>query len=230
MDDGNLDGADNLVRIRTAKGHQITMSDDGDCFYIIHANGQTWLEFGVEGTVDVFATNSVNVRTQGEINLHADKAININSGTDINIKAKNIKVEATADMGLTSTNKTTIYSKSLVGIKSDGTLNCQSASGAWDGGSALNLIAGSIGLNSGGSASVEAPTSLEDYELPDVKFVIDVGWVVEEGVLKSIVTRAPTHEPYPYHNEGVNVQVSLDQPPEPASAVIPPGISITRTR
>jgi len=41
MDDGNLEGQDNLVRIRTSKGHQITMSDDGDCFYIIHANGQT---------------------------------------------------------------------------------------------------------------------------------------------------------------------------------------------
>lgn len=230
MDDGDLDGADNLVRIRTAKGHQITMSDDGDCFYIIHANGQTWLEFGVEGTVDVFATNSVNVRTQGAINLHADKDININAGADINIKAKNIKLEATEDMSLLSTNKTTIYSSSLVGIKSDGTLNCQSTTGAWDGGSSLNLIAASIGLNSGGSASVEAPSSLKDLELPDVKFVVDVGWVVEEGVLKSIVTRAPTHEPYPYHNEGVNVQVSLDEPPTPGPAIIPPGISITRTR
>ena len=30
MDDGDLEGRDTLVRIRTAKGHQITMSDDGD--------------------------------------------------------------------------------------------------------------------------------------------------------------------------------------------------------
>ncbi len=217
MDDGDLDGADNLVRIRTAKGHQITMSDDGDCFYIIHANGQTWLEFGVEGTVDVFSTNSVNIRTQGEINLHADKAINMYAGTDINIKSKNIKVEAEADMSLISTNKTTIYSKALVGIKSDGTLNCQSTAGAWDAGGSMNLIAGTINLNSGGSASVETPTSLKDFELPDTKFVVNVGWEVEQGALKTIVTRAPTHEPYPYHNEGVNVQVSLAEsaPPPP---------------
>ena len=215
MDDGDLDGADNLVRIRTAKGHQITMSDDGNCFYIIHANGQTWLEFGVEGTVDVFSTNSVNIRTQGEINLHADKAINMFAGEGINVKSKNIKAEASADMSLLSTNKTTVYSKGLVGIKSDGALNCQSASGAWDAGSAMNLIAGSIGLNSGGSASVESPTSLKDFELPDVKFVVNVGWQVEQGALKSIVTRAPTHEPYPYHNEGVNVQVSLADLPSP---------------
>lgn len=217
MDDGDLVGQDNLVRIRTAKGHQITMSDDGDCFYIIHANGQTWLEFGVEGTVDVFSTNSVNIRTQGEINLHADKAINMFAGEGINIKSKNIKAEASADMSLISTNQTTIYSKSLIGIKSDGTLNCQSTAGAWDAGSAMNLIAGSIGLNSGGSASVATPTSLKDFELPDTKFVVNVGWEVEQGALKTIVTRAPTHEPYPYHNEGVNVQVSLAESAQPPS-------------
>jgi hypothetical protein len=46
MDDGDLEGKDNLVRIRTSKGHQITMSDNGEFFYIIHANGQTWVELG----------------------------------------------------------------------------------------------------------------------------------------------------------------------------------------
>jgi hypothetical protein len=80
MDDGTLTGNDSLVRIRTSKGHQITMSDDGNCFYITHANGQTWIELGQEGTVDVFATNSVNVRTQGTINLHADQDINMFAG------------------------------------------------------------------------------------------------------------------------------------------------------
>jgi len=211
MDDGDIDGSDNLLRIRSAKGHQITMSDDGDCFYIIHANGQTWLEFGLEGTVDVFSTNSVNIRTQGEINLHADKAINMYAGEEINIKSKQtIKMEAETDLATISGNQTTIYSKGDIGVKADGTLNLKSGSGAWDGGSALNLVAGGIGLNSGGSASVATPTSLKDFSLPDVKFVTDVGWVVEEGKLKTIVTRAPTHEPYPYHNQGVNVDVTLE--------------------
>ena len=87
LDDGNLEGDDQLVRIRTAGGHQITMSDDGNFFYIIHANGQAWLEFGQEGTVDVYATNAVNVRTQGTINLHADKDINMFAGGTINMKS-----------------------------------------------------------------------------------------------------------------------------------------------
>jgi len=83
MDDGDIDGRNQLFRLRSAKGHQITMNDSNNFIYIVHANGQTWIELGVEGTVDVFSTNSVNVRTQGDINLHADRDINMFAGRDI---------------------------------------------------------------------------------------------------------------------------------------------------
>jgi len=89
MDDGDLEGSNQLMRLRTSLGHQITMSDDGETFYITHANGQSWIELGKAGNIDVFSTNSVNVRTQGTINLHADEDININAGNDVNIKANN---------------------------------------------------------------------------------------------------------------------------------------------
>ena len=89
MDDGDLTGKDTLIRIRTAKGHQITMSDDGDAFFITHANGQTWIELGKQGTVDVFSTNSINLRTQGVLNFHADKGINMYSGSVIRMKSAN---------------------------------------------------------------------------------------------------------------------------------------------
>jgi hypothetical protein len=215
MDDGNLEGRDNLVRIRTAKGHQITMSDDGDCFYIIHANGQTWLEFGKQGTVDVFSTNSVNVRTQGTINLHADRDINMFAGGAINMKSTTLKLQADATLDLIGTGSMTLYSKNLIGIKSDGSLNLKNTSaGSWDAGSSLNLKAGCIGLNSGGGAPVNTPTNLRDLSLADTKFVDGQGWQVEFGKLKTIVTRAPTHEPYPYHNQGVSAVTNLsDTPP-----------------
>jgi hypothetical protein len=219
MDDGDLEGKDNLVRIRTAKGHQITMSDDGDCFYIIHANGQTWLEFGKQGTVDVFSTNSVNIRTQGTINLHADKDINMYAGGSINAKTKNMKLQAEVNLDLIGDAKTTIYSKSLVGLKSDGSLFIKSASsGAWDAGSSMNLVAGCINLNSGGSAPVDAPTPLRDISLPDTVFKNSQGWVSEPGKLKTVVTRAPTHEPYAYHNQGVNSSTALGESPPVATS------------
>jgi hypothetical protein len=210
LDDGNLEGQDNLVRIRTAKGHQITMSDDGDCFYIIHANGQTWIELGKQGTVDVFSTNSVNVRTQGTINLHADRDINMFAGGAINAKAKTIKVQADASLDFIATGTMNLYSKNYIGIKSDGSIAMKSVSaGSWDGGKKLNFEAGCISLNSGGKIPVKTPSSLRDITLADTKFVDNQGWVVQQGTLKTIVTRAPTHEPYPYHNQGVAARTAL---------------------
>jgi hypothetical protein len=95
MDDGDLDGNNALFRLRTPKGHQITMNDSDDFFYITHANGQTWLEFGREGTVDIFSTNSVNIRTQGDINMHADRDINMYAGGNIQVKSeKSTTIEA----------------------------------------------------------------------------------------------------------------------------------------
>jgi hypothetical protein len=229
MDDGDINGNDNLIRIRTSKGHQITMSDDGDCFYIIHANGQTWLEFGTEGTVDVYATNSVNVRTQGDINLHADKNINMYAGESINIKSKQVVLNSDKEMQIAS-RQLVLFSESDLGIGSGGALIFDSKSGGWKSGGSLSFKGSRIDLNGQAApGAVSKPKTLKDVELPDVKFQDGKGWVVEPGKLKTIVTRAPTHEPYPYHNRGVEARVQLDQgggrgavpsSPAPAAAAI----------
>lgn len=212
MDDGDLQGRDNLVRIRTAKGHQITMSDEADCFYFISANGQTWIELGSEGTVDIYSTNSVNVRSQGEINLHADKNININAGETLNIRAKNIQIEAEETAKLGAANDLTLYSKTKIGVLSDGTLTLNSNTGGWLSEGALNLKASPINLNSGSAPEkIETPKAITQYTLDDTKFAgAQEGWQVTPGTLKTIVPRAPTHEPYPYHNKGVPVEVNLE--------------------
>jgi len=218
MDDGDLAGTDTLVRIRTAKGHQITMSDDGDCFYITHANGQTWLEFGKQGTVDVFSTNSVNIRTQGDINLHADRNINMYAGGSIRAKAEQlIKLEGVAGMTLMSDQSIKLFSKTALSIRSDGTLALKSKSGSWDGGNSLNLRGKVINLNGAATLPASSVTTMTGYNLADTVFVANQGWTVQPGTLKTIVTRAPTHEPYPYHNRGVNVTTNLN----PVSTVTP---------
>ena len=212
MDDGNLEGKDNLVRIRTSKGHQITMSDDGNFFFIIHANGQTWIELGSEGTIDMFSTNSVNIRTQGELNFHADSAINFYSEDSINMKSKSIKINAVEALELASKTSLKIYSESDIGIGAEGALSLKSKSGAWNGGDSLAFKGGTINLNGqGGSAAFTKPAFLKDLELPDVAWVDGTGWKVEPKKLKTIATRAPTHEPYPYHNRGVEVKSTVTE-------------------
>ena len=51
----------------------------------------------------------------------------------------------------------------------------------------------------------------------------------ETDGLESIVNRAPTHEPYPYHNKGVDVVVQFEdgQPsPPPGAEPVPAGVEI----
>jgi hypothetical protein len=77
----------------------------------------------------------------------------------------------------------------------------------------MNLKAGCISLNSGGAAPVTTPSNLRDLSLADTVFKENQGWVTEFGKLKTIVTRAPTHEPYPYHNQGVSAVTNLSEEP-----------------
>ena len=212
LDDGNLEGDDQLVRIRTAGGHQITMSDDGNFFYIIHANGQAWLEFGQEGTIDVYATNSVNVRTQGTINLHADKDINMFAGGTINMKSMTgTTLESERTITLSSNAEMTLYSKARIGVRADGSLAVVSNNGSWNAGGAMVLRAGGIDLNGGSAENVEPPVKLEKRIMPDTEFNNATGWQISATGLESIVTRAPSHEPWPFHNQGVEVEVAMEE-------------------
>lgn len=233
MDDGDLEGKDNLVRIRTAKGHQITMSDDGNCFYICHANGQTWVELGQEGTLDVFSTNSINLRTEGTINLHADQDINMYAGKKINIKSvAGTSIQSDKDIDVGSKTNLTLFASTQIGVKSNGTLALKGQAGSWDAGGAMSLKAGVINLQGGPTLPVTSPKGITKTLMPEANFNSSTGWTVNPTGIESIVTRAPSHEPYPYHNQGVQVSVSLEEgqgTPPPDSPAMPSGVTITQT-
>lgn len=212
MDDGDLEGRDQLVRIRTAKGHQIIMNDSGDAFHFIHANGQSWIEMGSEGTIDMYSTNSINLRSQGDINLHADRNINLNSNNGSTNIAGNRAVQIESEyVALTGKKAILAYSDKYIGVKTDGTLSMNSSkAGTWNGGSNMALSAGCISLNGGSAPEVPKTTAIVKNKLPDVKFQEGRGWVVESGALETIVSRAPTHEPYPLHGRGVSATADLN--------------------
>lgn len=233
MDDGDTDGNNRLLRFRTTAGHQITMSDSGNFFYIVHANGLAWFELGAQGTLDVFATNSINLRTRGDINLHADRDINMFAGRNFSVKAQEeLKLQAEINLTVKAQENLALYSKSYVGIKSDGSVAIQSANGSWAGGSALIFQAGGIDLNGPAAPDVPTPNNITKTILSDTEFNTSTGWQVAPDALESIVNRAPTHEPYPYHNQGVDVEINLeegDPSPPPGALPVPAGVEITRT-
>ena len=233
MDDGDLEGKDNLIRIRTSKGHQITMSDDGNCFYICHANGQSWVELGQEGTLDVFSTNSINMRTEGTINLHADKDINMFAGEKINIKSlKGTAIQSDDELSIACKKAMTLFSEGKMGLKTNVQFAIKSKLATIDGGTALSLKGILISLNGGPTLGVDAPKGITKYVMPNTSFNSSTGWAVSPTGTESIVTRAPTHEPWPYHNQGIAVTVNLEngQPTSPPGApALPAGVSITKT-
>jgi len=221
MDDGDIKDNDRLIRLRTATGHQITMSDSGAALYIAHANGQTWLEFGNEGTVDVYSSNSINLRSQGEINIHADKDINMHSNKNINFYAKeNIKQECEKRFDIIGKEHVALYSEKKLTVKSDGFIHCDSLLQTRIRATANVAIKGSrIDLNTYDPGKVKKTEYHEPSLLPETEFSDITGWRVSEAKInKTIVSRAPTHEPYPEHNTGVPEGIAFVPTLSPAVA------------
>jgi hypothetical protein len=106
-----------------------------------------------------------------------------------------------------------------LGLTTLGSLGISSALGvSISGGGTLNLKGGIININgTGATIPVKPATPLSDITLAGTAFVEGKGWTVQEGTITTIVTRAPTHEPYPYHNKGVAVTVDLTQPSNESS-------------
>jgi hypothetical protein len=104
--------------------------------------------------------------------------------------------------------------------------------GSWAASSELSLNGSKIQLNGGQKVEVETPAGLTKYLHPKVEFNASTGWLAIPSVEPSIVTRAPTHEPYPYHNQGVSTSVKLagnSPTPPPDAPTVREGIPITAT-
>jgi predicted chitinase len=87
MDDGDINGENELVRIRTRTGHQILLHNSQDLIYIGNSKGTAWLEITSAGKLDIFATDSVSIHTESDFNLRADRDFNVEAGRNINMRA-----------------------------------------------------------------------------------------------------------------------------------------------
>jgi hypothetical protein len=74
-------------RIRTRTGHQILLHNSEDLIYIGNARGTAWIEISSDGKIDIFAADSISMRTKADFNFYADRDINFEAGRNINIKA-----------------------------------------------------------------------------------------------------------------------------------------------
>jgi hypothetical protein len=222
MDDGDIIGRDQLIRIRTALGHQILMSDDGQTLMLLHSNGQSYIELGKEGTVDVFAMNSINMRTLGDFNIHADRDINMHAMENFNIQAKNIhtnseeetKSRAGTDYKISALNNFTAKAGAALAVEAGGQASVAAGAEAFVNGSKVNLNSGSSSL------SPEEVPIITLIAQTDSLFDKEKGWAAAPANLLTIASRAPAH--YPWANAGMGVDIKVsgnaeDNLPAPSS-------------
>ena len=228
MDDGDIIGRDQLIRIRTALGHQILMSDDGQTLMILHSNGQSYIELGKEGTVDIYSTNSINLRTQGDLNLHADNNLNIHATKNLNIQGENIHINSEqefkqrvgSDYSNFTTGKHTTKVNGPMSMESGGDISMASSAIAYVNGSKVNLNTGQTGTK-----PAEVP-AIDKVLHTDTLFDQEKGFLAAPAKLVSITSRAPAHAPWSNAGQGVDVKTDLN-----ASSSLPaaPSTSVQNT-
>jgi len=217
MDDGDSNGDNELVRIRTRTGHQILLHNSNDLIYIANSKGTAWIELTSNGKIDIYAADSVSIHTQGDFNVLADKNINLEAGGNINMKSKKaMNVEAvdgkilfTGSYDHKVAGDIKFATSSNFNINSDGNNNFTAAKNT-------NILskgshfetAGEIHMNGpkASSATLASVDLLPTNSLPNTD--IDKPWNgknrYKTDPINTIVSRAPTHEPWPGHEDLTN--------------------------
>jgi len=118
MDDGAVDGTNQLTRLRTASGHQLLMHDTAGVVYIANGSGNAYIEMQSNGRIDVYSgVGGINLRTEGDFNLHSDSNINMHANGQIRMSAAKEMIQS-ADAILKIGEKGILQSSPSGGIQS----------------------------------------------------------------------------------------------------------------
>ena len=202
MDDGDVYGDSNLVRVRTAGWHTILMHDTENIMYITNKEGNAYVELAPNGAVNVYSAKTFSVRSESDINFHSDANVNIQAGNSINCFAeRNLEIQ-TQDKRERIANSHLVDVDNRYNLRVGGELKIQSGtlSGWTVTEGQLQLTGEFIHFNTPG-AEIKVPdrvAPLEQYKQNDVRF--DPGtkrWVTDNtSTLDSIASFTPTHEPW----------------------------------
>lgn len=157
MDDGDIFGDSNLVRLRTAGGHQILMHDTENLMYIVNNKGTAWIELTEEGSINVFSGDSLNIRASMDMNFHADGNVNINAGDTINMYAGST-IRSQTKIQLTTADTLYNLNAGKVGIRSGGSLDMRALNGSWENAGLLALKSGKGTWETSGELSLYSST------------------------------------------------------------------------
>jgi len=195
MDDGATLGENQLVRLRTAGGHQVLMHDSANTLYISHKDGTSWVELTTDGQIKIYSQGNFSVRSEGTINLHSDNNINLNAANNINLNAGG-KIRAESSSTTLLTGSLSVDVKTTAQFKIGGPFKVETSAGiSLKAAQTYALEAAQIFNNSGGTLVVSGVDAFKLNNFPDTSQNSGL-WINRPNQLSTIVTVAPTHEPY----------------------------------
>jgi len=198
MDDGDVEGTDQLVRIRSAGGHEILMNDKEQTLYIINSAGSNWIELNQDGTMNIYNSGSFSVRSEGDINFYSDANVNIDSASSINFNAATSIKVTSADIGASATNSMLLYGASKMDVGTGGTLTTGAATTSIGSTGPINIAGTTLDLNSNPGSNNITGFNPQTSVFPDASYdTATRQWASKPQQVTSIVTTLPTHEPYP---------------------------------
>lgn len=177
LDDGDKDGKNRLIRLRTRNGAQILMDDVSGHIYAITKDGSSWIELSNDGQIHLYGSADINIRSEKNINLRADKNVNIEAGDAINIRSERGESElvVNTNVSILTPNDTT--------ISSGGASHISSSVAHYE-------TAGEIHMN-GPTAAITSKLDLNSLS-------------VNQSVTNSICSTVPEHEPWAGHAGSIN--------------------------
>tara|TARA_B100001057_G_scaffold158104_1_gene158716 strand:- start:451 stop:2274 length:1824 start_codon:yes stop_codon:yes gene_type:complete len=226
MDDGDVNGDNQLTRLRTASGHQLLMHDTDGVVYLANGSGKAFIEMASDGTISVYSANGIDFRSGTDFNLHSDTNINFHAKGNINFTAEqNVQLNAEANVhtmaknSIRNSSQGTLrsYAGSVISSFSEGTqlhgaggnidlagsqvhLNSQGPRKGW-GPSWLVPEAGQVGIKvTNGLIDIDDDRPFRGPKSSGVdKFGNDImerGLQVNKIPNKTTVSDFVTHEPY----------------------------------
>jgi len=216
MDDGDVDGNQRRVRLRTAAGHQILLDDTHGIVYISNSSGNSWVELTPDGQVNVYSASDINIRSGNDINIKADRDISLHASRDIRMlsgnkyktqtatmetNANSILTHASGNISVSAEQSYALSASGTIGLAANDELIINSNGGGWQGGNLLQIDAGALFLCSGSPGGALAPTVPSEFTVTNLNDTVKIGDVWQhtqpsEFTSNTILTKIPTHEPY----------------------------------
>jgi len=124
MDDGTMEGLDQMFKIRSSKGNMILLDDTNEQIYIVNAQGTAWIEMTASGRIDIYSQGDFSLRSQGSVNIHAEQDFNVHARGNINVKSEKISNwQSQGNLNLKTSATATVFSQGNMNIGTQQTLD-----------------------------------------------------------------------------------------------------------